>query len=92
MFFVVCFDISDDKIRRKAVKCLKSFGYRVQKSVFECPDLNEEQFLRMKDELDNAIDHECDTVRYYFLCRDCLQKVEFSGIGLEPITEIFYIA
>ena len=34
--FVVVYDISDDNERRKVDKVLKGFGFRVQKSVFEC--------------------------------------------------------
>ena len=41
MFFLVCFDISDDRIRYRTVKVLKGFGKRVQKSVFECGGLGE---------------------------------------------------
>ncbi|TVQ95835.1 MAG: CRISPR-associated endonuclease Cas2, partial [Desulfovibrionales bacterium] len=36
-FYVVCFDIVDDPIRYRVAKALKGTGYRVQKSVFECP-------------------------------------------------------
>lgn len=34
--YVVVYDISDDKERRKIDKLLKGFGFRIQKSVFEC--------------------------------------------------------
>lgn len=34
--YVVVYDISDDNERRKVDKVLKGFGFRVQKSVFEC--------------------------------------------------------
>ncbi len=91
MFFVVCFDIVDDRTRYRAVKVLKSYGGRVQKSVFECPSLSEEQFLKLKTRLDDVIDHTEDTVRYYFLCRECLRKVEFSGVGEAPDVRPFKV-
>ena len=34
--FVVAYDITDDKERDKIANVLKDFGFRVQKSVFEC--------------------------------------------------------
>lgn len=80
MFYTVCFDIVDDRIRYRAVKILKAYGTRVQKSVFECPNLTEEQFLKMKRQLEECIDHTQDTVRYYYICRHCIKHIEWSGI------------
>lgn len=91
MFYVVSFDISDDRARYRAAKLLKSYGYRVQKSVFECPDLTEKKFLTMKDRLEALIDFTTDSVRYYRQCRGCLQDFEFSGIGEEPEVRKFGI-
>jgi len=84
MFYIICFDISDDKVRYRAVKLIKGFAYRTQKSVFECPDLTEKQLLTIKDKLEALIDHETDSVRYYRLCRACVQVIEWSGQGAEP--------
>ena len=36
MQWVVCYDISDDRRRRQVIKLLRSYGYRVQESVFHC--------------------------------------------------------
>jgi len=84
MFYLVCFDITDDKARYRAVKVLKGFGYRVQKSVFECPDLTEKKFLKLKDRLEGLIDETTDSVRYYRQCRGCLGDFEASGVGEAP--------
>ena len=84
MFYLVCFDIVDDRTRYRAVKVLKGYGNRVQKSVFECPSLTEDKFLKLKGKLEDLIDEGEDTVRYYFLCKGCIQRVEFSGIGEAP--------
>ena len=89
MFFLVCFDIVDDRVRYRAVKIIKNYGVRVQKSVFECAPLTEEQFLKMKHLLEDCIDSSEDSVRYYFLCKQCLPKVEYSGIG-EPPESVSY--
>lgn len=91
MFFLICFDISDDKVRYRVVKALKGYGIRVQKSVFECSDLTEKRFLKLKDYLEGLIDETTDSVRYYRLCRNCLKNVEFSGLGQVPEIKKFEI-
>ena len=92
MFFLVCFDIVDNKDRYRVVKILKGYGTRVQKSVFECANMTEHKFLRMKSELDDVIDHGVDTIRFYPLCRSCIKAFEFSGIGMKPYTRAYAIS
>ncbi len=91
MFYLVCFDISDDPSRARVVKALKGHGYRVQKSVFECPDLTEKRFLKLKDRLEGLIDKTTDSVRYYRQCQGCLKDCEFSGLGAPPEIEKFRV-
>jgi len=92
MFFLVCFDIVDDKVRYRVVKVLKGYGVRVQKSVFECANMTEHRFLKMKSQLEDLIDHSEDTVRYYSLCKSCVKTVEFSGIGDKPQISKFAVS
>jgi CRISPR-associated protein Cas2 len=87
MFYLVCFDIVDNRDRRKVVKIIRAYGYRVQKSVFECPGLTERQFLKLRNSLEEIIDNLWDTVRFYRLCNGCIQAVEVVGIGEQPKTE-----
>lgn len=89
MFYLVCFDITDDRVRYRVVKILKGFGQRVQKSVFECPDLTEKKLLKLKDKLEGLIDFTTDSVRYYRQCRSCLGECELSGTGELPSAEDF---
>jgi CRISPR-associated protein Cas2 len=91
MFFLICFDISDNRIRYRVVKVLKSHGVRVQKSVFECSDLTEERFLKLKSNIEELIDESLDSVRYYLICRGCVRSVEFSGMGNYPSKEDFRV-
>jgi len=91
LFYLVCFDIVDDRQRRRAVKILLEYGVRVQKSVFECSRLTEKQFVRMKTRLDEVIDHTGDSFRFYPICRECIGKMEFSGIGDPPETRKYRI-
>jgi len=91
MFCLVCFDIVEDSTRNKVGKVLKGYGARVQKSVFECPNLSERDFLKIKDRIEGLIDFSEDNVRYYFLCRKCLQRFENSGLGEPPEIEEFMV-
>jgi len=84
VFYLVCFDIVEDRARRRVAKVLEGHGVRVQKSVFECGRMSEERFLKMKTALEEIIDALDDSVRYYSLCRGCLKRVEFSGNGRPP--------
>jgi CRISPR-associated protein Cas2 len=91
MFYLVCFDIVDDRKRYRVVKALKGFGVRVQKSVFECPELSEEQFIKLRHRLEDIMDHSEDSIRFYPLCRRCLPGVEYSGIGDPPLEKKFSV-
>jgi len=83
MFVVVCYDIPSNRRRNKVGKILEGFGTRVQKSVFECdPQLKHLQKLRQK--LTKVLRDE-DSVRYYYLCAECLPRVEV--INGPPVTQ-----
>lgn len=77
-FYVVSYDIQDDRRRNRVCKTLKNFGGRVQYSVFEC-ELDRRQFLRLKHQLEKEIDNQTDSLVFYPLCQVCLKKTERSG-------------
>ncbi|MDD3535988.1 MAG: CRISPR-associated endonuclease Cas2 [Candidatus Cloacimonetes bacterium] len=79
-FYLICFDIVKDRTRYRCAKQLLNYGKRVQKSVFECI-LNDAQFLELKRKLDQIIDQETDSLRYYILCKSCAENVLVTGIG-----------
>lgn len=81
MFVVVCYDVVDDRKRQRLAKLMTSYGERVQKSVFECL-LDDRKYLKMKEEIGRIIDWEQDSVRYYTLCKGCVNNVEISGWGV----------
>ena len=81
MFYVVAYDICDDRRRTKVAKILEDFGDRAQYSVFDmdldCP----ERFDELRRRLDSVIDPAADGVRAYFLCKSCRDKVMLLGQG-----------
>jgi len=80
MFLVVTYDIVDDRKRTRVAKTLSNYGNRVQKSVFEC-QIDDRQYLKMKERIEKEIDMEEDSVRYYFLCARCAGNIQISGWG-----------
>jgi CRISPR-associated protein Cas2 len=78
MHLVISYDIPEDKRRTRVHKILKSYGQWMQYSVFEC-DLTETQYAKMRARLDRAIVPEEDSIRFYFLCACCHNKVERIG-------------
>ncbi|MBN2497045.1 MAG: CRISPR-associated endonuclease Cas2 [Deltaproteobacteria bacterium] len=83
MLFVVCYDIRDDRRRTKVERICSAFGQRVQFSVFEA-EIDERQYLELRDLLVRRIDPESDTIRFYRLCRRCRSTVDLLGTGRAP--------
>jgi CRISPR-associated protein Cas2 len=79
MHVVITYDIAEDKRRTKIHKMLKSYGQWMQFSVFECTDLTEAQYAKLRSRLAKMIKPETDSIRFYFLCACCEQKVERIG-------------
>ena len=82
-FWLVTYDIVDDKRRLKVANLLEDYGKRVQYSVFEVwlPYAELETF---KAKLQNLIESKSDSVRLYELCGTCQQKVVVLGQGMIP--------
>ena len=84
MQIVLVYDIPDDKRRTRLRKTLLSFGTPVQYSVFEC-DLTPRQLARMEKAVRAVMKPKEDNVRYYQLCRSCVQSAEV--FGGQPVIE-----
>jgi CRISPR-associated protein Cas2 len=53
--YIISYDISDNKLRRKTEKLLKGYGIRMQYSVFRCK-LDNAMLQRMLDAIRNTVD------------------------------------
>lgn len=91
MFTVIAFDVVEDRTRYRVVKELRRYARRVQKSVFEAPELSGPDFQRLRGRIEALIDPGADTVRYYFLCGACLPRVVTSGTGEVTVHEEFTV-
>lgn len=90
MFYLVSYDIPDDKRRTKLAKTLKDFGDRVQYSVFECI-LDNRLLESMKKKITGLIDESEDSVRIYDLCAGCEKNIVIIGQGVVSKEEDVYI-
>lgn len=79
-FYVLAYDISDDRRRAKIARLMESLGARVQGSVFEAylkTDELEDLLRRAK----KVMKLQEDGLRVYPLCRACRGKIRTEGTG-----------
>ena len=90
MRYVICYDISSSRRRRRVADCLDGYGDRIQESVFEAI-LDTRLFDRCISEIAGLIDPVEDSVAAYALCGTCdatrvyLGLAEQSDIGGESV-------
>jgi CRISPR-associated protein Cas2 len=83
MMVLITYDVSvttdtgKARLRKVAKQCV-NYGQRVQNSVFECL-VDPAQFAELKHRLESIIDHETDSLRYYFLGNNWRNRVEHAG-------------
>jgi CRISPR-associated protein Cas2 len=90
MFVMISYDVVDDKKRLKLMKFLKDYGERIQKSVFEC-NLSAKTYEQVKTGVEEIINKRKDRVRYYKICKGCVDKVEIYGWGEVTEEEEFIV-
>jgi CRISPR-associated protein Cas2 len=84
MLILITYDVSTSnaggkrRLNKVAKKCL-DYGQRVQNSVFECI-LDSTQFKQVKYQLEEIIDVETDSLRFYNLGDKYKSKVEHIGV------------
>lgn len=84
MLILITYDVSTTtregrrRLSQVSKKCL-DYGQRVQNSVFECI-LDTTQFRQLKYELEELIDKQKDSLRFYNLGDKYQTKVEHIGI------------
>lgn len=78
MIYLVCFDVSDDRQRRKVVKVLEEFGRRIQFSVFEL-EMNPADYLNLKTSL-KKLQLDRDDKCFIFPIDDkCINRAFYMG-------------
>lgn len=90
MMILVTYDVSTtsaDGVRRlrRIAKACQDYGQRVQNSVFEI-EVDPAQWTTLKHRLENTIDTDFDSLRYYYLGANWHRRVEH--IGAKPATDL----
>ena len=83
MMVLVTYDVKTDSLGgsrrlRNVSKACKNHGQRVQYSVFECV-VDPAQWVALKANLEDIIDPELDSLRYYFLGANWKNRIEHVG-------------
>ncbi len=68
LFYVIVYDITCDKRRKKISDLLEGYGQRVQYSVFECV-LSQTKYSELQKRLRKQIKSSEDSVRFYPLSK-----------------------
>jgi len=79
-FYVISYDVTDDRRRGRMAKVLSNYGKRVQYSVFECL-LTKDALRDLTDKLLGLYDKAADSIRIYHLCEGCRKRVVIHGLG-----------
>ena len=83
MLVLITYDVCTDnaagkkRLRKVAKQCV-NYGQRVQNSVFECV-MDAAQCRQVKAILENIIDKNKDSLRFYYLGNNYKSKVEHIG-------------
>ncbi len=84
MLVLITYDVNTQtatgrKRLRKVAKECTNYGQRVQNSVFEC-QMDTTKCRQVKNILENIIDKETDSLRFYYLGDKYKNKVEHIGV------------
>lgn len=90
MLVLITYDVNTEnatgkaRLRKVAKQCV-NYGRRVQNSVFECI-LDNAQSIALKATLEDIIDTEKDSLRFYYLGNKYQTKSEHIGVdrGIAP--------
>ena len=72
-WYLISYDIRDDKRYRQAVKVIKGYAERLQYSVFRCK-LSSVQLEKIRLELNQALAEE-DSILIISLCNRCVERI-----------------
>lgn len=87
--YVIAYDIPDDRRRTKVHKILLGFGKWTQYSLFEC-FLSRKELVLLRSKLAEHLVEREDSVRFYPLCANCVERVETVG-GAPPVEELLFV-
>ena len=85
LLYVIVYDITCDKRRKKVSDLLEGYGQRVQYSVFECI-LSQSKYSELQKRLRKQVKSSEDSIRVYPLSKHTFNQIETWGEP--PVTEL----
>lgn len=76
--FLISYDITSDRNRKKISDLLKKEGVRIQYSVFEC-GISLKKLNETKKKINKIINQKTDSVLIYSICDKCEEKKIMIG-------------
>jgi CRISPR-associated protein Cas2 len=77
-FYVIAYDIANNKRRAKIARAMEALGARVQGSVFEAW-LTPAELKKLTGRAAKILNAEEDSLRYYMVCEACRDKIQTQG-------------
>lgn len=77
-FFVLAYDIADDRRRARIARAMESVADRVQGSVFEAY-LTDKELTELIKRVGKLLHGQEDSLRIYSLCAGCREKIITRG-------------
>lgn len=87
---MIAYDIPDDRRRTKVHTILMGFGKWTQYSLFEC-FLSKQELVLLQAKLADHLMASEDSVRFYPLCANCVEKVQTIGDPPPEETLVFIV-
>jgi CRISPR-associated protein Cas2 len=88
--YVIAYDIPSDRRRTKVHKILSGFGQWTQYSLFEA-FLSDKELVALQGKLERYLKPDEDSVRFYPLCKACVDKVETVGSDKPKEDTVFIV-
>ena len=79
-YYIITYDIRDDRRRNKIFKLLKGYATPVQFSVFE-GYVKREDVVKMQHQVRKMMHSRDDSVCFYRQCARCVEQIERLGVN-----------
>lgn len=83
LFYVIAYDIADNRRRYRVVKAIEKYGVRINYSVYECM-VTPAQLEKIQQKISRLIEKQEDTVVYYPICMNCFTKIIYQPESRKP--------
>lgn len=77
-YYIITYDISDNKRLAKIARIMVNYTQRVLYSVFE-GELTQAQIKEIKEKVAKIMEPMSDSVIYFRLCTECVAKIKSAG-------------